>query len=318
MTNVGASAPLQVILDCDPGHDDFVAIAVAARFTDLVAVTTVAGNAALAMTTHNALLALQLLGHPAPVHRGASRPLIEDPYHYPQIHGDSGLGGPRLPPVTRRPSDTSALECLIESSRAVSDLWVIATGPLTNLALAIRADPGIIERLAGISIMGGGLAFGNVSAAAEFNFWADPHAAAIVLSSGIRCLLAPLDVTHQFLVTDADADKLRAGATTLSVLTADLFDYFIGAYSPIFFGRRQAPLHDPLAVLHVTHPELFEDHLLAIEIALQGPARGMMIADRRSAPETASPNSSVALGVDSDSARALILESILRPTSRDA
>ena len=175
-----------IALDCDPGQDDAIAILVAARYAELVAITTVNGNVGLDLTTRNALVTTQIAGLDVPVHAGASRPLVAAPQHAEHIHGSSGLDGPWLPPVERSPAGHDAAGELIALSHRIDGLWVVATGPLTNVALAIHRDPGFVHRIAGLAVMGGGVGVGNVTAAAEFNAWADPEATAIVHASGVR------------------------------------------------------------------------------------------------------------------------------------
>lgn len=286
-----------VILDCDPGHDDVVAIMLAARFTDLRAITTVSGNAPLDRTTHNALVALSVFGLDVPVYPGATRPLAVEPYHFPQIHGESGLAGPDLPAPARGPEATGAVERMLAESRATDGLWIVATGPLTNVALALRADAAFGDRLGGISIMGGGLEFGNVTPGAEYNIWADPEAAGVVFDAGVSLLVCPLDVTHQVLVGAEFIDRIAGLGTPQARFMADLFAHFASAYADVFFEDALGPLHDPCAVLALTHPELFEFRDLAVEVLTEGAGRGMTVADRRGVKGGRAPNARVALGV---------------------
>ena len=174
---------LPIILDCDPGHDDAIAMVVAARHTNLLGITTVAGNAPLESTTHNAIVVRDLLGIDVPVHSGASRPLIAPPRHAGYVHGESGLDGADLPPPSGPPASRDAVGFIIDTVRSNDGVWLVPTGPMTNIALALRSAPDIASRIAGISFMGGGL-FGNRTPTAEFNIWADPEAAAIVI--GLR------------------------------------------------------------------------------------------------------------------------------------
>src|SRR5690606_25044012 len=165
---------------------------------------------------------VQLAGADVPVHIGAERPLVREPRHAAYIHGESGLDGPTLPPLTREPSAVPAVRAILDAAEARDDLWLVATGPLTNVSLALREDPDLAQRLQGISIMGGSYGPGNVTAAAEFNIWADPEAADEVFSSGARLVLAGLDLTHQFMMTRTHIDAVRALGTSLSAYGADL------------------------------------------------------------------------------------------------
>ena len=291
----------RVVLDCDPGHDDAVAILVAARLTDLVAITTVSGNAPVAATTANALAVAELIGCTVPVSPGADRPLVAEPWHAAGIHGPGGLRGTHLPPPTRRPDRLTAAERLLVESRHADPLWIVATGPLTNVALALRADPSLAARLAGISVMGGGLAFGNTTPAAEFNIWADPEAADVVLRSGARLLLCPLDVTHQVLADRAYADSLRALGTPVGAFLGDLVDGFIDGYLRVFFDQPVAPMHDVCAVLALARPELFTFEDLHVQVETgRGAGRGATIADRRGVRSDLAPNARVAVTARGD------------------
>src|SRR6478736_2602047 len=186
----------KVLLDCDPGHDDVMAVLTAARYADLVAITTVAGNAALEYTTRNALVTCDLAGIEGPVHSGAAGPRSGPTQNAVHVHGNEGLDGVEIPRPARPVAGTDAAGFIVETVAETPGLWIVAVGPLTNVALALRADPELANRVAGISIMGGGT-FGNATAAAEFNIWADPEAADVVFRSGARIRMCGLDLTHQ-------------------------------------------------------------------------------------------------------------------------
>jgi inosine-uridine nucleoside N-ribohydrolase len=173
------NSPLQMIVDCDPGHDDAIALVVAAKYANLVGVTTVAGNAPIAATTRNARIVLDMIGSSAPLHQGAHRPLVAPPRDAAYVHGESGLDGADLPAPSRAADSNDAVSYIIETCRATEGIWLAPTGPLTNIALALRSAPDLRDRIAGISLMGGGT-FGNRTTVAEFNIWADPEAAAMV------------------------------------------------------------------------------------------------------------------------------------------
>ncbi len=187
-----------------------MAIVVAARHTELLGITTVAGNAPLERTTHNAMVVRELLGVDVPVHSGAARPLVAELHTAPAVHGASGLDGADLPEPTRPLDGTDAVGFIVDTCRRVEGVWLVGVGPLTNIALALRAAPDLAGRIAGISVMGGGT-FGNRSPVAEFNIWADPEAAAIVFGYGGPLVMAGLDLTHQLLATP-DADRRGAAS----------------------------------------------------------------------------------------------------------
>ena len=306
-----AAARPAIVLDCDPGHDDVFAILVALERADLLAVTAVSGNAPLAASVRNALITLQLAGAEVPVHVGAERPLVREPRHAAYIHGESGLAGPVLPPLTRTAAALPAVQAILEASVARDDLWLVATGPLTNVALALRADPGLARRLAGISVMGGNYGPGNVTAAAEFNIWADPEAAAEVFACGARLLMAGLDLTHQFMITPPRVAAVRGLGTPLATFGADLLTYFSEAYARAFGGEPQGPLHDPCAVLAVTDPQLFTSAAYHVAVETKGElTRGATVVDRRTGSRSSSPNTTVLQTIDDEAAFEVLLDSL--------
>ncbi len=292
----------RIILDCDPGHDDVIAIVVAAEHTDLVGITTVAGNAPLARTTHNACMMRDVLALECGVHAGAERPLVAPPKFAGFVHGESGLDGAELPNPRTGPDSIDAVAFLVESCRRDEGLWLVPTGPLTNIALALRAAPDLAGRIAGISLMGGGT-FGNRRPLAEFNIWADPEAAAIVFGCGAPIVMAGLDVTHQFIVTRSRIDEVAAMGTPFTDLIGDLFEFFSGNYIARHDGIEGAALHDPLAVMALTHPALFDgtDRHVAIETTGEHTA-GMTVIDRRLISDREAPNAHVLEHVDADAA----------------
>jgi inosine-uridine nucleoside N-ribohydrolase len=301
-----------VLLDCDPGHDDAVAIVTAARYAHLVGITTVAGNAPLDRTTYNAMVMRDLIGIDVPVHSGSPRPLVAEPKFAAFVHGESGLDGVELPPPTTPLDGADAVRFIVDTCRQHDDVWLVPVGPLTNIALALRTAPDLVRRIAGISLMGGGT-FGNRTSAAEFNIWADPEAAAIVFASGARLIMAGLDVTHQFQATPARIDHIRTLPGRLAAIFADLMDFFAGTY----LGRHdtgsiQGPaVHDPLAVLAVTHPELFERAARHVVIETSGEhTRGMTVIDERHLVERLAPTCDVLTGVDADAGFDLITAAI--------
>ncbi len=299
--------PLPVIVDCDPGHDDAIALVVAARHTDLLGVTTVAGNAPIERTTRNALVVMDLLGHDAPVHRGASRPLLAPPMHAGYIHGGSGLDGADLPEPSRTEDGDDAVAFIVETARAHEGLWLVPTGPLTNIAMALRRAPDLADRLAGISLMGGSATMGNRTPVAEFNIWADPEAAAAVFDHGGRLIVAGLHLTHQLQTTPERIDRLRALPNRLGPLLGQLLGFFAGAYIARHDGFTGAPVHDPCAVLAITHPDLFVHRPAHVVVETAGAhTRGMTVVDLRALKDRPGPNADVLMEVDDDAAFAVI------------
>ena len=297
-----------LIIDCDPGHDDMIAILLAHHVADVKGITTVSGNATLEATTANALLTIELLNVDTPVHSGASEPIVAPAVRAEYVHGADGLGG-----VTRIAHDRT-----IESDRAVEylldaptkDDWIVAVGPLTNLALVLEKDPKWCDRIRGISIMGGSTAKGNVTAVAEFNIYADPEAAARVLECGAYIRLCGLNLTHQFIATDSTLAELTKIGSAKSDFVTESFTFVLDRMEALR-DSRAVVLHDPCAVLAVTHPEIFDFEALSVRVELDGSlTRGMTVVDQRSGQERESPNVEVAQTIDSDKAMSFLLEAL--------
>lgn len=271
-----------LILDCDPGHDDALAIMLAASRANLVAITAVSGNAPLERTLRNALLTAQIAGIDVEVHEGAAKPLLGEAQHAPYIHGKTGLDGPMLPTLTKAASKVPAVKAILAAAEQHDDLWLVPVGPLTNVAIALTLEPSLAKRLAGISIMGGAYGPGNTTAAAEFNIWADPEAAQVVFESGANLILAGLEVTHQFRMNAARVARLRAAGGTAATFAADLLTFFSAAYLKHTGQAGGGPLHDPCAVLAVTDPQLFTSSRRHVAVETAGKlTRGMTVVDRR-------------------------------------
>ena len=305
----GPESRRRIVLDCDPGVDDTLAILTAARYADLIGITTVNGNVTVDHTTRNALVVTQIAQLDVPVHRGADRPLVAPVHGATRVHGVTGFGTVTQPELRRGETSDDAVGYLLDMSRTYDDLDVVAVGPLTNIALALRRDPGFLARLRSLTIMGGAASgLGNVTATAEFNIWTDPEAAAIVFDSGITPALIPLNLTHQVMATTATIDRLRAFATPTALLAADL----LGHTTAIAVDGNSA-LHDPCAVLAVTHYELFGLRPRHVEIELTGThTRGMTVIDeRRNSPS--SPNALVGYDVDDATALELIVDACRDP-----
>lgn len=287
-----------------------MAIVVAARHTDLLGITTVSGNAPLDRTTHNALVMRDLLGVDVPVHSGAERPLVAPRRHAPSVHGVSGLDGADLPVPTTPLDSTDAVTFIIDTVRSVDGVWLVAVGPLTNIALAIRQAPDLVDRVAGVSLMGGGT-FGNHSPVGEFNIWADPEAAAVVFSSGVPLVMAGLDVTHQFQATPDRIAAVAAVPGRLGAVLSDLMDFFSTAYIARHESIVGAPIHDPLAVLALTHRHLFTSTQRHVAVETRGEiTRGMTVIDQRNVVARPAPNCDVLDTVDADGAFTVLLDAI--------
>ena len=300
----------KIILDCDPGVDDSLAILTAARYGDLIGITTVNGNVSLEHTTRNALAVTQIAQLDVPIHRGADRPLVASVHGATRVHGATGFGKVEHPELHRGETSSDAAGYLLEMSRTHADLELIAVGPLTNIALAVRRDPGFLSRLHRLTIMGGAATgLGNVTAAAEFNIWADPEAAAIVFDAGATPTLIPLNLTFQVTADHGTIEKLRAEpASPTATLAADLLTHTTG-----MAVDGTAAMHDPCAVLAVTHPDLFGLRSRQVAIELNGThTRGMTVVDERR-HGSAEPNALVGYDVDAAAALELIVDACRRP-----
>jgi inosine-uridine nucleoside N-ribohydrolase len=291
--------PTPVIIDCDPGHDDAMALmlAVASPELELVAVTTVAGNQTLDKVTANAIRVLDVAGADAvPVAAGADRALIHPVRTASEVHGETGLDGPDLPPPSRPPEPRHAVELLAEKLRE-RPLTLIGIGPLTNVALLLATHPELTPRIERVVIMGGAIGLGNVTPSAEFNVWADPEAAHRVFSAeGLDVTMVGLDVTHRALLTEERAEALRATGRAGAVV-ADLHAFYRRFHERVY-GHSATPVHDAVAVAHVIAPGVIATEHLPVEVDItQGPARGRTVVDQLQ--RTGKPaNAHVAVDVD--------------------
>ena len=291
-----------ILIDCDPGHDDAIALllALASPEVELLGVTTVAGNQTLAKTTANALRVLEFVGRSdVPVAAGADRPLSRELTVAAHVHGESGLDGPALPPPQGAPVDEHAVDFLARSALASGrPVTLVPVGPLTNIALFLARHPEAVEAVERIVLMGGAIAEGNVTPAAEFNIWADPEAARRVFSSGLPVTMIGLDVTHKALMTEAHAGQLRSSGPA-GRMVAELYDFFVGFHRETY-GFEGAPIHDAVAVAHVLRPGLVETVHRRVDIDCESElCRGRTVVDlwRRTDRE---PNADVGVGIDGD------------------
>ena len=295
----------RMIIDCDPGHDDMVALILAHRHADVLGITTVSGNAPLAATTANALMVTALLDAETPVHAGAAKPLVGEPVHAAVVHGENGLAGVDRLPHDRVVASDDAVGFLLDA--AAEDVWIVPLGPLTNIALAIERDPDWVRRIAGISLMGGSAGPGNATPTAEFNIFADPEAAARVFSSGADITMCGLNLTHQLRTDDAISARLHAVGSPAARLAAQAFDHLHDRMD-VLIGQRDAALHDPCAVLAVTHPELLECEPRAVAVETKGElTRGMTVVDERITRRRNAPNAKVGYRIDSRVAMEVIV-----------
>ena len=290
---------IPILIDCDPGHDDAMAIllALASPEVEVRGITTVGGNQTLEKTTTNALKILELAGRPdIPVAAGAAGPLERTLRTAANVHGESGLDGPDLPAPSIRPVDAHAWELLDELIEP--GVVLVPTGPLTNVALLLQHRPDIRDRLDRIVWMGGAIAEGNVTPAAEFNAFVDPEAAAIVFGSGIPLTMIGLDVTHKALFGPAHAERLR-DAGRCGTFVAELADFFLEFHRQRY-RFEGAPIHDAMAVAHVIDPTLVETLRCNVEIETRSQhCDGRTVVDRWLVLD-APRNADVGIGVDAE------------------
>ena len=295
-----------ILIDCDPGHDDAIALllALASPEVELLGVTTTHGNQTLEKTTANAIRVLEAAGRgEIPVAAGADRPLVRELYVADYVHGETGLDGPALPPPQARPVEQHAADFLAE--RLGPGVVLVPTGPLTNVALALERG----ARPERIVLMGGAIGEGNVTPAAEFNIWADPEAADRVFRSRVDVTMVGLDVTHQALFGPDRVERLRGGGR-IGQLVAELFDFY-GIFHRETYGWPGSPVHDAVAVAHVIRPDLLETVLCGVVVDTGGElSRGRTNVDRwgRMGWE---PNAHVAVSIDAPAFLDLLVERLI-------
>jgi inosine-uridine nucleoside N-ribohydrolase len=299
-----------IVIDCDPGHDDAIAIllALASPEVELLGITTVAGNQTLDKTTRNALKVLELAGRTdIPVAAGAGAPLARTLRVAANVHGESGLDGPSLPEPTTDVVGAHAADFLAELIEP--GVVLVPTGPLTNVALMLERHPDVRERLDRIVWMGGAIAEGNVTPAAEFNAFVDPEAAAAVFASGIPVTMIGLDVTHMALFTREHADRLR-GTGAAGRVVAELSDFF-QRFHESRYAFDGSPIHDALAVAHVIDPTLVTTIECNIEIETASQfCDGRTVVDRWLVRDDAPRNAHAGIDVDASRFLELLVERI--------
>lgn len=289
----------KILIDCDPGHDDAVAILFAARHLHLVGITTVHGNNALENVTRNALAVLELAGLDVPLAVGCAEPLAQRRIGAAPVHGKTGLDGAELPEPKQRPVEAHAVEFIIDmASRHRGELVLATIGPETNVALALKREPRLRHWLREITVMGGSTGAGNVTPAAEFNIYCDPEAAWAVFNSGVPLRMVGLNVTRRTGFTQADVDSLRASGRKVATVVADLMAFYL-ARQRERHGLDVAPMHDVCAIVPYADTTLIDYLHTRVDIELAGShTRGMTLCDMRparpSADDQAPANAQVA------------------------
>ncbi|MGX6605004.1 nucleoside hydrolase [Micromonosporaceae bacterium Da 78-11] len=309
------STPRPVIIDCDPGHDDALALLLAAGDPRLrlLGVTTVAGNQTLDKTTRNALRVLALAGvTDVPVAAGCARPLVGELTVAEDIHGTSGLDGPGLDGPVAEVADVHAVELMRRLIvGAAEPVTLIAAGPLTNVALLLRSHPEVLPRVRRIAFMGGSTERGNTTPFGEFNIVTDPEAADIVLRSGRPTTMIGLNVTHQALATTQIIAEFRGLGTPLGAVCADLMEFFAGTYRRVF-GFEHPPVHDPIVVAGVIDPSILRTVAAPVAVELTGThTRGATVVDLHHRSGRAA-STDVAVGLDVDAFWRLLMTAVRR------
>lgn len=277
--------PLPIIIDTDPGQDDAVAIllALASPELEVLGITAVAGNVSLALTEVNARKICELAGRPEiKVYAGAIRPLLRPLVTAEHVHGRTGLDGPVLPDPSMPLQKQHAVDFIIETlmARDASTVTFCVLGPMTNIALALIREPRIASRIKRIVAMGGGFfEGGNITPAAEFNIYVDPHAARTVFDANIPITLIPLDCTHQALTSATRVEKFRGMGNKSGPATAALLDFF-ERFDEQKYGTDGAPLHDPCVIAWLLKPELFQSREVNVAIECESElTMGMTVVD---------------------------------------
>lgn len=277
----GAAPRTKILIDCDPGHDDAVAILYAARHLDLVGVTTCHGNNTIENVTRNALSVLTLGGIQVPLAQGCAEPLTGRKVQPANAHGKTGLDGTDLPSPDRAPIAQHATDFLIEQAHTHRDELVLAViGPATNVALALKREPRMASWLREITVMGGSTALGNITPVAEFNIWADPEAAAVLFACGAPVRMVGYNVTSRTGTDEGDIARLLAGGQVARHM-GELLAFYLGRQRQ-FFGLQIAPMHDVCAVVPYVREGLLEYRHCHVAVELAGTyTRGMTVCDLR-------------------------------------
>jgi purine nucleosidase len=308
--------PSRIILDCDPGHDDAVAMLLAhgSPEIELMAVTTVAGNQTIEKVTRNALAVAKVAGITGvPFARGAHRPLVRPVEVAGEIHGESGLDGPVLPEPDLELDPRPAVDLIIDTimQNEPGTITLVPTGALTNIALAVRKEPRIVDRVKEVVLMGGGFHVGNWSATSEFNIVIDPEAAHIVFNESWPLTMVGLDVTHEALATPDVIAAIEAVGTGPARFVGELMEFFAHAYKDAQ-GFDHPPVHDPCAVAFVIDPTVMETRRVPLDVELTGTLTlGMTVADFRSPPPE-NCNTRVAMNLDHGKFWALVVDALER------
>lgn len=293
----------KIILDCDPGHDDAVAILMAAIHPkiELLGITVVAGNQTLEKTSKNALNVCEYLNINVPVCSGMDRPMIKEKQTIADdIHGESGLDGPIFRTQKKELDKIHAIDFIIDTvEKYPNEITLVPTGPLSNVAMALRRKPSIAKKIKEIVLMGGCYQLGNVTPAAEFNIFADADAAYVVFTSGIPIVMMGLDVTRQVLCYPTIIERMEKINNSASKLFTDLMKFFCKTQKQVF-GWEGGPLHDPTCIAYLIDKTVVETKHIFTEIEIRSDrCYGRTLCDYFGVTEN-KPNSNVAVKIDAE------------------
>ncbi len=302
-----------MILDCDPGHDDMVAmmLALASPALEVRGITTVAGNQTGEKTFRNACRILKLIGREdVPLFRGSDTPLARPLLVAEDIHGTSGLDGVELPEADASKRTGNAIDFIVNTLNASKEkMYFVATGPLSNVAIALLKDPGIKGKIERLVIMGGGVYDSNVTPSAEFNIYVDPEAARVVFHSGVPITLVTLDISNKALFTEKEIGLLESMGGPVSTKVAPLLRFFMDM-NKRKFNIPGAALHDPLTVAYLVNTDVIKTRELYVDVECAGElTRGEIVADVYGVMHKA-PNMEVSFDFDLGAYRAMIIEAI--------
>lgn len=285
-TSMLHAAPHELIIDTDPGADDLVALFLAMASPaelNIRAITTVAGNVRLEKTARNARLAREWAGREdIPVYAGAGRPLVRVPIYAAEVHGEEGITGVQVHEPKQGLAEGNAVQYLVDTLSAAKphSITIAMLGPQTNLALALIQQPGIAQGIKEVVVMGGAhFNGGNITPVAEFNLYADPHAAEVVLASGVKLTYLPLDVTHKLLTSDTRLKQLSAVSNRASKQVVDILNAYI-QHDMQLYGMPGGPVHDASVIAYLLKPEMFSGRQIHMSVdSREGPTFGQTVAD---------------------------------------
>ncbi|KLO24261.1 nucleoside hydrolase [Marinitoga sp. 1155] len=300
----------KIILDCDPGHDDAVAILLAgiAEEIELLGIVAVAGNSYLKNTVRNALILTEMANLNVPVFKGSDKPLLRKQIVAPDIHGESGLEGANLPKPSKMPENKNYLEYMAETiTNNPDEITLVAVGPLTNIAKFALNYPNLVPLVKELVIMGGGIEFGNVTPRAEFNIYADPEAAQIVFNAGFNLTVFPLDVTHKAKIYMDEIKEIQKMTSEIVSKMGILLEFFHQTYYDVF-KIKGAPLHDPCTIAYLINPDIFDFKEYYAQVETKGELTyGETVVDYWHLKE---PNSKWALNINREKFIELLFENL--------